>query len=292
MHVLVTGADGYIGRHVVAGLVGRGARVTAVDRAFAGGEPPGPGTRRVAADIFDPSGELVDAADVPDAVVHLAWQAGFVHNAPVHMTALSNHFTFLTALAEAGVGRIAVLGTMHEVGYFEGAIDETTPTDPRSLYGVAKDALRRALEISFAGTDHLLQWLRCYYITGDEDRSQSIFAKVLDAARREESTFPFTDGTARYDFIDVHELGDQIATVVAQSEVTGTINCCSGVPVALGERVEQFIAENGLDIRLQYGVFPRRPYDSPGIWGDPTRVRAVVERDRELRGGVRGARSR
>ena len=67
-----------------------------------------------------------------------------------------------------------------------------------------------------------------------------------------------------------------IAAVALQDEVVGTINCCSGEPMALAERVEQFIADNGLSINLEYGAFPDRPYDSPGVWGDPAKIRRVL----------------
>ena len=48
----------------------------------------------------------------------------------------------------------------------------------------------------------------------------------------------------------------------------------------LAERVEGYIAENGLDIALDYGAFPDRPYDSPGVWGDATKIRAILAADR------------
>ena len=67
-----------------------------------------------------------------------------------------------------------------------------------------------------------------------------------------------------------------IAATVMQDEVTGIINCCSGKPVSLAEEVEGFIRKNGLDIQLEYGAFPDRPYDSPGVWGDPTKINKIL----------------
>jgi nucleoside-diphosphate-sugar epimerase len=51
----------------------------------------------------------------------------------------------LTELVEWGVPRVLALGTMHEVGYWEGPIDADTPTNPATLYGIAKDTLRKAV---------------------------------------------------------------------------------------------------------------------------------------------------
>ena len=61
-----------------------------------------------------------------------------------------------------------------------------------------------------------------------------------------------------------------------QKEVVGIINCCTGKPMSLAERVEQFIKEHKLDIKLEYGVFPDRPYDSPCVYGDATRVNMIL----------------
>lgn len=271
----MTGAGGYIGAHVVPALVRKGFDVVAVQRPGLPTGDPHPAVTWLEADIFDPA-TVLEAAGRVDVLLHMAWEAGFVHNDPVHMLRLSDHYRFLDAVVAAGVPQVAVLGTMHEVGYHEGAIDEHTPTRPRSLYGVAKNALREALAVRLAGTDTVMQWLRCYYITGDDERSRSVFAKVVEAAREGRRTFPFNSGRNQYDFIDVDDLGAQIAAVVDQTEVTGIINCSSGEPVALKDRVERFIAENGFDLELEYGAFPDRPYDSPAVWGDAAKIRSVL----------------
>lgn len=276
-HIVVTGAGGYIGRHVVAALLDRGARVTAVVRSADRADLDDRATI-VEADILAPGFDVATLADQPPtAVVHLAWQDGFAHNSPSHMLLLSAHFGFLTALADWGVKRISVLGTMHEVGYWEGPIVAETPTSPITLYGIAKDALRRS---SFAALASRVQltWLRCYYILGDDRRNNSIFTRLLEAVDAGKPSFPFTTGKNRFDFIGVDELGRQIATVATQDSVTGVINCCTGEPVSLAAKVEAFIADNNLPITLEYGAFPDRPYDSPGAWGDPTIIRELMAR--------------
>lgn len=271
--VVVTGAGGYIGPHVVTALLDAGAEVVANVRAGSRAQLD-PRAERVEADIlaadFDPA-----VWGTPDAVVHLAWEDGFVHNSPAHLGQLSAHYRLLTGLAAAGVPRLVALGTMHEIGYWEGAIDADTPTNPLSLYGIAKDALRRGLPVALPESTSLA-WVRCYYIYGDDRRNRSIFARLLEAADEGKTTFPFTTGKNLYDFIRVEELGRQIAAVALDTSVSGVVNCASGEPMSLAAKVEEFIAENALGITLEYGAFPDRPYDSPGVWADATRIREIL----------------
>ena len=77
-------------------------------------------------------------------------------------------------------------------------------------------------------------------------------------------------------FLQTNILGTQVAAAVAQDRVNGIINICSGRPVKLSDRVERFIKENGFSIKLRYGAFPDRPYDSRAIWGNDSKIRQIL----------------
>ncbi len=180
-------------------------------------------------------------------------------------------------MLNSGLKHLVVMGSMHEIGYWEGEVDENTPTNPVPLYGVAKDSLRRSLEILIKEIyeDVVFQWLRGYYITGDDINNHSIFAKIIEAEQQGVQRFLFTSGKNKYDFLDIQEIAEDIALTVLQEDVTGIINCCSGKPISLGDKVEDFIKRNKYSIELEYGAFPDRPYDSPGIWGNPDKINQI-----------------
>lgn len=274
MNITVTGANGYIGSHVVKALLDAGASCTAVD--FSNNRiDPRAAFRSVNILANDP--DVYAKLGRPDVFLHLAWKDGFAHNSPAHMEMLSAHAELLRNLLAGGLKRLAVMGTMHEVGYHEGAIDENTPCAPISQYGIAKNALRESSRLLAGQYGALWQWLRAFYIYGDDANARSIFGKLLQAAREGKTSFPFTSGKNKYDFIPVAELARQIAACVLQDKIDGVINCCSGRPVSLAERVEEFIRENALNIKLEYGAYPDRAYDSPAVWGNDAKIQTILK---------------
>lgn len=272
--ILVTGAGGYIGRHVVTTLLDKGYQVYAADiktdlideRAI-----------KYSNSIFSGEKDIFEKLGCPDICIHMAWRDGFIHNSDVHIMDLNNHYEFIKNMIEGGLKHIVVMGTMHEIGYWEGEIDETTPTNPISLYGIAKNALRQMVQLLVEQHEEVTyQWLRAFYICGDDLKNNSIFAKIIKMEREGQRTFPFTAGTNKYDFIDVNELAYQIAMASIQDKVVGIINCCTGNAVSLKDKVEEFLKDNDFKITPEYGKFPNRKYDSPEIWGSPKKIREII----------------
>jgi nucleoside-diphosphate-sugar epimerase len=272
--ILVTGAGGYIGRFVVKCLLDMGANVIAVDNNT---ENIDIRATRLEANIFSDNDNIFEELGSPDCCLHMAWRDGFIHNSEAHFQFLHYHYSFVKRMVDGGLKQIAVMGTMHEVGFFEGEINEDTPTNPSSLYGIAKNSLRQSLQTLLKDTDVVFQWLRAFYIYGDDLKSNSIFSKIIQAEQDGKEYFPFTTGKNKYDFITVDELAQQISLSVVQTEVTGIINCCSGTPIALCDQVQNFIAKNKFKIKLEYGAFPDRAYDSPAIWGNNQKISEIIK---------------
>lgn len=229
------------------------------------------GIEYIACNIFESEG-LFEKLGQPDILLHLAWEDGFTHNSMKHIHNLPKHFMFIQSMLDGGIKQLAVMGSMHEVGYFEGEIDEKTATNPLSYYAISKNALREAIDVLIQNYTVTFQWLRAFYIFGDDEGGNSIFSKLIDASKQGKSEFPFTSGRNKYDFIHINELSTQIVCVIGQTEINGIINCCSGVPISLGEMIESYIEDLNLNINLNYGVYPERAYDSPAIWGSTLKI--------------------
>jgi len=271
--VLVTGANGYIGKHVVKTLLNSNIEVITNDISLSEIDDK---TKKINLDIFSKKENIFEELGSPDVCIHLAWQDGFIHNSDAHIMNLSAHYCFIKNMVAGGLKQLVVMGTMHEVGYHEGVIDENTICKPLNMYGIAKNTLRESSTLLLKEKDVAFQWLRGFYIYGDDERSNSIFNKIYLVEKSGEKTFPFTSGKNKYDFISINDFAEQIVACALQKEIQGIINCCSGKPITLAEKIENYIKENNLNIKLDYGKYPDRPYDSPAVWGDTSKIRRIM----------------
>lgn len=272
MKILVTGANGYLGQGIVKKLLDNGIEVIATD--FKSNYIDRRATI-IEANLFEIEDPYVFFRK-PDIVFHMAWRDGFIHYSDNHLNDLPNHYKFIKKIIESGIKRIAIMGTMHEIGFWEGAIKEDTPCNPLTPYGISKNALRDLTKLLAKQNDIKYQWLRGYYIVGNTKYGSSIFSKISMAVEEGKKEFPFTMGQNQYDFIDYEDFCNQVTQVLLQDKVNGIINICSGKPEKLADRVERFIKENNYEIKLKYGAFPDREYDSKAVWGDDTKIRQII----------------
>lgn len=272
MRILITGANGYLGQGVSTRLLDRGHRVIATDFAANNIDKR---AEVIVCDIFQIDNPY-EFFGRPDVVLHMAWRDGFVHYSDSHITDLPKHYLFLKKMFESDIKQVAVLGSMHEIGFFEGSIKDDTPCNPITPYGISKNALRNLVAMLSKESGIPYQWLRGYYIVGNSEFGSSIFSKITASVKEGKTEFPFTMGQNQYDFIDYDEFCTDIAAAVTQSEINGIINICSGKPEKLADRVERFIKDNHYSIKLKYGAFPDRPYDSKAIWGDNEKILRII----------------
>lgn len=276
MKILVTGANGYLGQGVVKSILDNGHQVIATDFKT---DQVDERARKMEINLFDVE-DPYTYFEEPDVVLHMAWRDGFVHYSDAHIEDLPKHYEFIKKLAEAGIKKITVMGSMHEVGFYEGSIKDDTPCHPITPYGIGKNALRELTRMVAKKNNNIFQWLRGYYIVGNSCFGSSIFAKISAAVMEGKEEFPFTNGQNQYDFIDYKCFCDEVAAAVCQNEIRGIINICSGKPEKLSDRVERFIKENKYSIKLLYGAFPDRPYDSKAIWGDSKKIEMILTADK------------
>ena len=190
MKILVTGANGYLGQGIVKHILDKGNTVIAAD--FKVDHVDKRADRREC-NLFSVE-DPYNYFGCPDILLHLAWRDGFIHYSDTHVDDLPKHYSFIKAFAESEIKTIAAMGSMHEIGFFEGSIKEDTPCNPITPYGISKNGLRMLTEMLCKQRGKNFQWLRGYYIVGNSQYGSSVFSKITIAEAKGKKEFPFTMG--------------------------------------------------------------------------------------------------
>lgn len=118
---------------------------------------------------------------------------------------------------------------------------------------------------------------RILYCSGNTKFGSSIFSKITAAAEEVKQKFPFTLGLNQFDFINYEEFCKQVASCITQDKINGIINICSEDQRSWQIEL-RFISENNYQIKLEYGAFPDRPYDSKAVWGNNAKIQEILKK--------------
>lgn len=279
--ILVTGASGFLGAHVVAAAARRGWNARAGVRDATGAwrlRALAPAAAMVACDLL--SGPLDAAVDGVDAVVNCAAygvdyrQSDFERALCVNVTGAVR---LARAVAERGA-RLIHIGTSYEYGDGEGRFDEARLLAPSGIYGVTKAAATLALQ-DFArreGADVVV--LRPFSMYGPLEGAHK-FVPQLVAAAGNGQAIDLTPGEQQRDYLYVGDVAMACLDMVEARDVPrgAALNVCSGVGLSLRAlAAAAMAAAGGEPEQLRWGAKPYRPAESMRVVGDPARLKESI----------------
>jgi nucleoside-diphosphate-sugar epimerase len=279
MKIAVTGASGFIGRHVLTHLLRYEVEVIAVTRDATRLAGLSEIVSIIEIDIATPASDCFKQMGCPDVLIHLAWDGLPNYNSLHHFeTELPKHYYFLKTMIEAGLPSLLVTGTCFEYGMLSGPLSEDMPTKPNNPYGFAKDALRKQLVFLKLVKSFYFTWSRLFYTYGKGQSHTSLYPQLKEAVLREDKVFNMSGGEQLRDYLSVEEVARQIARLaMAQSDI-GIVNICSGTPISVRSLVEQWLNENNWEIDLNLGYYPYPDYEPMAFWGDRLRLDSNIEK--------------
>ena len=279
MKFLVTGATGFVGRHLVAALLARGCEVRAVARnaETAQGMPWINDVEFVSADIHAAELDVVALTDGVDALAHLAWPGLPNYRALFHFEHnLMADYRFIKSVVEAGVKQVLVTGTCFEYGMQSGPLSEQTEAQPANPYGLAKHTLHLFLQNLQQAQPFTLQWARLFYLHGEGQNPNSLLAALDRAIDAGDASFNMSAGEQLRDFLPIEIAAGYLAAIAQQREFNGVINCASGQPVSVRALVEQRLRERGAALHLNLGHYPYPSHEPLAFWTVTERLQQLL----------------
>lgn len=276
MKIAITGATGFIGRHVRSELANTDHDVVLVARRS---EKAGEITAHetiVTADLHQERTDWFELFGKPDAVLHLAWGGLPNYMDAYHVEVeLPMQSKFLKALIESGLKKLVVTGTCYEYGMASGALSEDQETNPNTPYGIAKDRLRKELFELQQSKNFDLTWARIFYPYGEGQSEKSLYSQLKNAILSSQE-FLMGNGLQVLDFIQVEKVASSLLSLLTSCTDVGVVNLGSGKPQTIAAFVQEQIRIFQSDLVPSFGSIPARDYESVSFWSDNSRFESLV----------------
>lgn len=278
LKVALTGASGFVGRHVLAELARHPVAVIAVTRDARNLADAGKNVQVVELDLTNPQINDYDRLQRPDVLFHLAWGGLPKYNSLHHFeTELPKQYLFLKGLIEAGLPSLLVTGTCFEYGMQSGPLSEVLVPSPFNPYGFAKDALRRQIEFLQARHSFAFVWARLFYMYGPGQYETSLFTQLNRALERGDDIFNMSGGEQLRDYLPVWEVARYLVNIGLRKLNVGLLNICAGRPISVRTLVERWLKENNRHITLNLGHFGYPDFEPMAFWGDRQKLNRYLE---------------
>jgi GDP-4-dehydro-6-deoxy-D-mannose reductase len=284
--ILITGAAGFAGSHVVEALGGSEDVVGWTHHA-----PPPQEIARLArwqrVDLLNPSEVREAIARLkPSAVIHCAGAPNVAHSwrdtvTPLSANVLATHHLF-DALSRTGTAcRVVVTGSGTVYAASTAALTEESPIAPSNPYAVSK-LVQEQLAFRAAhedGVDVIVT--RSFNHTGP--RQSAAFAApnmarqiALIEAGRAEPVIRTGNLDAQRDISDVRDMARAYIALLRRGVSSTLYNVSSGTTRVMRSVLDALVARARVQVRVETDPALMRPNDTPVVLGDPTRLREAT----------------
>jgi nucleoside-diphosphate-sugar epimerase len=283
--ILITGASGFIGSHLVRNLAATGATVvgtcTAPHRAHRLRDLP-PNCVLAVADVRDPDAlESLFAVHRFDTVFHLAAcgvSAGTGNPSEVTAVNTLGSMNVARTAMRFGVSRFVYCGSGLEYETLDIPVDESTALSSPNLYGASKAAGWLLLDYLRRVEGLPLTTIRPFTVFGPAESETKLIPCVIDKALRREP-IKLTAGTQIRDYVYVEDVVDALLLAATSDQALGRVFNIGTGP--RGARTIRAIVETTLDLigaprsLCRFGEARRHRPDPPSLVSDPSR--AVIQ---------------
>lgn len=209
-------------------------------------------------------------------LLHLAWYAehGKYWTSPLNLRWTEATIRLVEAFCRFGGRKVVVAGTCAEYDWSYGYCREgVTPTNPATLYGIAKDATRR-LTMAIC-TEHEVPgvWGRIFLPYGHGEDNRRLIPSLIEVFQGKRAPFG-VNATAYRDFLHAADLAEAFIRML-QEDAVGIYNLCSGHPVQIGDMVRHIANSLNADPHAVLALSTENPGEPDFLVGDNRKLKSL-----------------
>lgn len=270
--ILITGANGFIGRYCLKLLVEKGYEIHAIDNMFDDGLYHENITwYKLDLNNHDEITKLLMKIR-PNILLHMAWYISNTgYNDRIHYSWINLSMELIHAFKQSGGKRVVVIGSCAEYDWNYSFLTENiTPLNSSTAYGAAKHALQIIAKQYCQHNSLSFSWARVFFVYGPGEKSNRLVPYVISSILNNNNV-ETTNGDKLRDYVYVKDVAIAIVNIL-ESNTHGPVNICSGKPVRIKEIVD-YIAEklNGKHL-IEYGVMNSNMNEPFSIIGNNSRL--------------------
>lgn len=291
MKVLVTGANGFIGKHVIKSLIGssNSLKIFAVSQS-SNNETTHKNLTWIKLDLHDYEATYSALKETaPDVLIHLAWYAehGKFWTSLENLKWISTTINLLRNFHECGGKRVFVSGTCAEYDCSLGpCIEDVTPIRPKSIYGKCKDLTHQIAKDLCGNWGIDLIWGRIFIPYGLGEPLTRLIPSSLKAMN-DGLDIDATHGNQLRDFIHASDVANAITLLSISNVPSGAYNISSGQAVSI-RKILEICQKNSNNIsKINYGTLPLPSHEAQFLVGSNKKLaKAGWENQNTIENGI------
>lgn len=275
--LLITGAAGFTGRHLIAAANQKGYRCIALAQQK-GKKVPG-ASDTLTADLLDPAMLEQTILEVkPDFIVHLAAISFVAHGntAEIYQVNQLGTINLLDAVRKSvpDIKKILIASSANIYGNTTDLpITEVTPPAPVNHYGMSKVTMEMATQLY---CDLPIVMTRPFNYTGCGQSPNFLIPKIVNAFKANKRKIELGNLDISRDFSDVRDVVAAYLRLLETDNAALAYNICSGTATSLLSVIETLNSLAGYDIKVSINPDFVRSDEIKMLYGSPALLEAAV----------------
>lgn len=273
-HILITGADGFIGKYITEHLTKLHPRIRLLRRLKS----------RISDKTHDSGPEVIYTKDMfsetdqwwraalenVSHVYHLAWYTNPADylSSPINLDCLTGSIRIGRLAADMGVKKFVSLGSCFEYEVTGAPLDTGSRLNPKTLYAACKVSLYYVLQELFDSKNIPFLWCRIFNVFGDGEPQEKLFSYITRGLKSN-TPVQLNGGDNVRDFIHVTKAVEDILRL-SDSDFSGAANICTGVGLSVKDFATKIATPTQQINLLEFRTHKTRRFDPDSLVGIPT----------------------